>query len=194
MKNGGGEQPPPLTHTMTPSRAIFLTGFMGAGKTTVGAALARRMGCAFHDLDAVIVERAGQSVAQIFETSGEAGFRRLESEALTALLEQVGSAPVVVALGGGTLEAPRNLGAVRERGVLVALEAPVEALFARTRSNAGSRPLAADETGFRNLYARRRALYLAADVLVDSSTGDVEQVAARAQDSIEAVVGDRRKK
>lgn len=179
---------------MTPSRAFFLTGFMGAGKTSVGAALARRLGCPFHDLDAVITERAGRSVAEIFQTSGEAEFRRLESEALAGLLEQAGDEPAVIALGGGTLEDPQNLRAVRQRGVLVALDAPVEALFARTRRTPGSRPLAGDEAGFRSLYARRKALYLAADVLVDSGTGDVEQVAARAQDSIEAVLGDRRQK
>jgi len=177
---------------MTSSRAVFLTGFMGAGKTSVGAALARRMGCAFHDLDALMVERAGRSVAELFETSGEPEFRRLEAEALAALLAKLGEAPAVVALGGGTLEKPQNLAAVRQAGVLVALDAPVETLFARTRAAAGTRPLAADEAQFRRLYERRRALYLAADVVVDSGQGDVEAVAGRAQSSVEAVLGERR--
>jgi shikimate kinase len=179
---------------MTPSRTVFLTGFMGAGKTSVGAALARRMGCAFHDLDALIVERARQSVAEIFETSGEAGFRRLESEALAALLERLGDAPAVIALGGGTLEDAANLRAVRERGILVALEAPLETLLARTRRTPGTRPLALDEAGFCRLHARRQALYAAADVRVDSAAGDVEQVAARVQDSIETGMAHRRQK
>jgi len=179
---------------MTPSRAVFLTGFMGAGKTTVGAALATRMGCAFHDLDALIVERAGRSVAEIFETSGEAGFRRLESETLASLLAGARDATVVIALGGGTLQDPANLAAVRERGVLVALDAPLDTLFARARRAPGARPLAADEAGFRALYARRRPLYAAADVQVDSGSGDAEQVAARVQDSIETVNAHRRQK
>ena len=139
---------------MTPSRAIFLTGFMGAGKTSVGAALARRRACAFHDLDALVVERAGKSVAQIFATSGEAEFRRLESAALRELLAlSADGDSLVVALGGGTLADPQNLRAVCEAGVLlVALEAPAEVLYGRTQRARGTRPLAEDEAGFRQLY------------------------------------------
>jgi shikimate kinase len=182
---------------MTPSRAIFLTGFMGAGKTSVGAELARRRGYAFHDLDALIVERAGKSVAEIFATSGEPGFRKLESAALRDVLASVanGNSGVVVALGGGTLADPENLRAVREAGaVLVALEAPLEVLYRRTQKTRGSRPLAHDEAGFRQLYEARKPHYRAADVIVDSGAGDVETVAAQVEDSIAALIGDRREK
>src|SRR5512140_3179658 len=98
---------------MTSSHVLFLTGFMGTGKTSVGAELARRRGCAFFDLDAVIVERAGQSVAQIFESSGESGFRQLEAAALADLLGRAPQA-AIIALGGGTLLHPQSLGRVRE--------------------------------------------------------------------------------
>jgi shikimate kinase len=180
---------------MTPSRAILLTGFMGAGKTSVGAALARRRGCAFHDLDAFIVHQAGMSVAQIFATAGEPGFRRLESLALREALAQIGDSGGVIALGGGTLADAQNLRVVRESGaVLVALEAPVEVLFARTQQARGTRPLASDEAAFRKLYETRRPLYQAADVVVDSGTGDVEAVAAQVEDSIAALVGERRER
>lgn len=177
---------------MTPNGTVFLTGFMGAGKTSVGAALARRMGCAFHDLDALIVERAGQSVAEIFQTSGEAGFRKLEQEALQGLLRRLGPEAAVVALGGGTLEQPGSLAAIRGHGgVLVALDAPLETLFARTRRSPHARPLAADEAGFGRLYQRRKPLYQAADAVVEAA-GDVEQVAERVRGLVETMVAGRR--
>jgi shikimate kinase len=178
---------------MTPSRAYFLTGFMGAGKTSVGAALARRLGCAFHDLDALIVARAGKSVAQIFAAEGEGGFRRRESDALAGLLAELGSAPAVVALGGGTLLDARNAEAVRRTGgVVIALEAPVEVLYERTEAARGTRPLAADEAQFRKLYEARRPLYLAADVVVASGDADADAVAAQVEGSIRAFMGKER--
>lgn len=172
---------------MTPSRAIFLTGFMGAGKTSVGAELARRRGCAFHDLDAAVVERAGKPVAQIFAAAGEAEFRRLESEALRHVLARVGASVAVVALGGGTLATAENVRGLRAAdGILVALEAPVELLFERTRRARGTRPLAEDEAGFRRLYETRQPLYRAPniDVSVDSGSGDVAAVAERVEQAI----------
>ncbi|HTK94600.1 MAG TPA: shikimate kinase [Terriglobales bacterium] len=180
---------------MTPSRALFLTGFMGAGKTSVGAALARRRGCAFYDLDALIVERAGKSVAEIFATSGETGFREAESAALRDLLAQLAGGAAVVALGGGSLLSPGNAQAVRAAGgVVIALDAPLDVLLARTRAARGTRPLAEDEAGFRQLYAARRPQYLAADVVVESGSGGVEDVAQQVERSISALVGDRREK
>lgn len=182
---------------MTPNRAVFLTGFMGAGKTSVGAALARRRACAFYDLDALVVERAGRSVAEIFQTSGETEFRRLESDALSGLLARLGEtgAGAVIALGGGTQTVAENMCGMREAGgILVALEAPVEVLFGRTRKASGTRPLAQDEIAFRQLHASRQPHYLAADVRVDSATGDMEAVAGRIEDAIAAWSGDRREK
>src|SRR5438477_2595306 len=114
MTDGGGDEPPPFSHTMTPSRAILLTGFMGAGKTSVGAALARRRGSVFHDLDTLIEAEAGKSVAQIFETAGEAAFRQMEGIALRDVLPRVGDSGGVIALGGGTLAEPQGLRAVRD--------------------------------------------------------------------------------
>jgi len=178
---------------MTPSRAIFLTGFMGAGKTSVGAELARRRACAFHDLDAVVVKRAGMPVAQIFATIGETEFRRLESEALREVLAGLRAAEggAVVALGGGTLADAKNVQALRDvNGILVALDAPVELLFERTRAGHGTRPLARedDEAGFRKLYKLRQPLYRAADVSVDSGTGDVRVVAERVEQAVAALL------
>ncbi|MBI2678419.1 MAG: shikimate kinase [Candidatus Koribacter versatilis] len=180
---------------MTPSRAILLTGFMGAGKTSVGAALARLRGCAFHDLDALIAEQAGMPVAKIFATAGEPEFRRMESAALHDVLARVGDSGGVVALGGGTLADTQNLRAVRKAGaLLVALDAPVEVLFERTQRARGTRPLAMDEAGFRRLYETRKPLYQAADLVVDSGSGGVESVAAQVEHSIAALIGEWREK
>jgi len=84
-------------------RAVFLLGFMGAGKTSVGQALARRLGWGFVDLDQQIERRAGRTIAEIFAGSGEDAFRRIETAVLRELLAKLGhGSPLVVALGGGT--------------------------------------------------------------------------------------------
>lgn len=92
-----------------PVRAVFLVGFMGAGKSCVGQALSERLGWRFRDLDAMIEAREGRSIADIFRESGESGFRQVEYEVfgeLLARLEQ--EAPLIVALGGGTFAQAEN--------------------------------------------------------------------------------------
>lgn len=171
-------------NAMMPARAVFLAGFMGAGKTSVGEALARRWQCAFHDLDARIVARAGASIAEIFHNQGEAAFRELESEALRELLAGL-QAPAVVALGGGTLLRRENVERLRAAGgTLVLLDAPVEVLYERTQAARGTRPLALDEAAFRRLYDQRRAAYAAAEVTVESG-GSVDEVAERVERSLQ---------
>lgn len=94
-------------------RNVVLTGFMGTGKSTVGKLLARRLGYRFSDLDALIVERAGISINEIFERYGEQRFRELETEAIRSL---GGVSGRVVATGGGAVIAPRNRVLLREAG------------------------------------------------------------------------------
>ena len=110
---------------------MLLTGFMGAGKTSVGRSLAKRLGWAFTDLDACIEEREGRSLAAIFSNSGEAGFRRAESHALRSILMRCKRPPRrVVALGGGTLTRPGNVRQVaRSQAPLVFLQAPLATLL-----------------------------------------------------------------
>ena len=91
----------PVSRGIPALRAVSLVGFMGAGKTTVGRALAARLGWRFEDLDDVIRAREGRSVEQIFELQGEAGFRDLERQAVREILATVQSEPLVLALGGG---------------------------------------------------------------------------------------------
>ena len=118
---------------------LFLVGMMGAGKTTLGKALARRTGREFVDTDRLLVERTGVPVATIFEIEGEEGFRKRESQ----LLEEVAGADHrVVATGGGIILAPGNRRVMREAGTVVYLHARIERLWERTRHDS-SRPLLA---------------------------------------------------
>src|SRR5262249_58668423 len=90
-------------------RVVFLVGFMGAGKTSVGKALAEILGWKFEDLDDRIVAQERRSIAQIFSQSGEAGFRLTERKALESVLKDLTSTALVVALGGGAFVSPENV-------------------------------------------------------------------------------------
>jgi shikimate kinase len=118
---------------------IFLVGMMGAGKTTVGKALAHRAGLEFVDTDRVLVERCGVPVATIFEIEGEDGFRKRESDVLVELRERDSC---VVATGGGAVLAPENRQVMRDSGTVIYLRARVDSLWERVRHDA-SRPLLA---------------------------------------------------
>src|SRR5262245_4177165 len=116
---------------------IFLVGFMGAGKTTVGRVLAQLLQHRFFDLDEIIEKDAGKSVRQIFTEDGELEFRRVEKKALESLQ---GTWDAVVALGGGAYAAEENRRLVRELGTAVWLECPLEVCMARLAGDE-SRPL-----------------------------------------------------
>ena len=110
---------------------IFLTGFSGSGKTTVGRIAARLLGWAFVDLDEEIERAAGSTIEEIFARHGEPHFRRLESEALAAACERDRQ---VVSTGGGIVVDWRNRRAMERGGVVVCLEARPETLHARARA------------------------------------------------------------
>ena len=104
-----------------PPWPIFLIGFMGTGKSTVGRALSAEMTIPFVDLDQVVVEDAGKSISNIFAEDGEAQFRSLETAALARIAS---SGPAVVATGGGAPAYADNLELMRRTGLVIALEAP----------------------------------------------------------------------
>ena len=157
---------------------ILLTGFMGAGKTSVGRRLAANLGWPFIDLDEEIEKLAGESVREIFEHVGEGRFREVEARVLA---ESMRPDPVVVATGGGTLTFPRNLAAARSAGLVVWLN-PEFATLTRRVGGRGKedRPLFRDEATVLALYRERLSAYALADLKVDIALGEsVEEVAAR---------------
>lgn len=158
--------------------SVFLVGFMGAGKTSVGRVLGKRLGWRFEDLDDRIEERAGCSIEAIFRDSGEAAFRHAESAALRELLTEFGSEPKIIALGGGAMAQAENARLLRESGVTVVfLDAPAEELFRRCEQEDRARPLRRDLSQFRELYEQRRPFYMAAARCINTSGKDLETIA-----------------
>lgn len=148
---------------------IYLVGMMGAGKSTVGPALAERLGRAYVDTDDAVVERAGRSIAEIFDEEGETRFRVLEAEAI----EAAGEAGAVVALGGGAMAQPGMPERLAARGIAVWLEVDAETVLARIPDPA-SRPLLAglDAAGrlerVESLLAERAECYAKAAIRIDA--------------------------
>jgi shikimate kinase len=150
---------------------------MGAGKTSVGEALAAHLGCQFIDLDGRIEAQQKRKIYDIFRDSGESEFRRLESEELHRVMAEVEGKAAVVALGGGTFVHPANAHSFRNCGYTVFLDAPVELLWQRARAQ-GARPLASSENHFRQLYAARRSRYMEANCCVQTGGRPVAEVVA----------------
>jgi shikimate kinase / 3-dehydroquinate synthase len=150
-------------------RHVALIGFMGAGKSTVGAAVAERLGRPFVDLDREIERTAGATVPELFR-AGEAEFRAREvAEALRVLRT---GPPGVVSLGGGAVTSEQVRDSLRANATTVLLDVDVDTAWERSRG--GDRPLAQDELRFRALYERRRPLYEdCADVRATDADGAV---------------------
>ena len=144
---------------MNEAGRIFLIGPMGAGKSTIGRYLAELLGKEFLDSDHEIECRTGASIALIFEIEGEAGFRRRES----AIIEEITQRDnVVLATGGGAVLAASNRDALRNNGVVVYLQAPIDTLVART-SRDRNRPLLQQgerRAKFEEIMRVREPLYL----------------------------------
>ncbi len=117
---------------MKTANNIFLIGPMGAGKTTLGRALAKRLGLPFRDSDHEIEQRTGAAIPLIFELEGEAGFRARESAMLAELVQLD---PLVLATGGGAVLAPANRALLAQHGRVIYLHAPLEQLLKRTANS-----------------------------------------------------------
>jgi shikimate kinase len=162
------------------ANVVFLVGFMGAGKSSVGRALGQRLNWLFEDLDDRIERRERRTVAEIFRDSGEAAYRRIEHEVLQQILqESVSGAVKVVALGGGTFAQPQNHSMLRENGAMtVFLDAPLPELWKRCSEQGGAkRPLQGSQNIFRELYAQRLRYYKTASLKVDTSSKNIEAIA-----------------
>ena len=156
---------------------VYLIGLMGAGKTTVGRMLARRLKLRFVDADVEIEQRCGVKIPTIFDIEGEAGFRVREAQAIAELTAQEG---IVLATGGGVVLAPENRRRLAERGIVVYLRARPEDLYARVRHDRNRPLLAAGDplARLRELHAQRQPLYEEiADVVVDTGCQSVQALA-----------------
>ncbi len=157
---------------------IYLTGFMGSGKSTVGRLLAERFQVTFMDLDQEIERRAEMTVREIFERHGEPAFRQLEHEALRATLE---IPDVIVATGGGTVTFEANTRLIGRGGLSVWLNPPFAAIVARIGAlGKEDRPLFRNEVQALALYRERLPAYRRADLTVDVAPEEgPEEIAAR---------------
>jgi shikimate kinase len=157
---------------------VYLTGFMGTGKSAVGRELARRLRRPFVDLDSAIERASGKSVAELFEKRGERAFRRLERAALQRTAKRTG---LVVALGGGALLDKRNVLLVEKSGVLVKLTCSRRELVRRLRASRLSRPLLAGgslDDRVRSLLLARKGAHGDATIRVSTTNRSTVSAAA----------------
>jgi shikimate kinase len=158
---------------------IYLVGLMGSGKTTIGRALARRMGRRFFDSDHEIEHRTGVRIPVIFEHEGEAGFRKREAQTISELTQDVA---IVLATGGGAILNPENREAMRSTGWVVYLDVPIHILLERTRHDS-NRPLlqvADPKERLTALRTQRDPLYREiADLVIDGSRSNSNSAVAK---------------
>jgi len=164
---------------------LYLVGFMGSGKTTVGWRLAERRGMPFVDLDTAFEAMAGRTIRATFETHGEPWFREREAE----LLHGTEDLPeAVVALGGGTFMVPANRAFVKSRGASAFLDVPFDVIAARLGGKTADRPLFSSLEEAHALYETRRPFYKMSDWTIPvSASQTVDDVVAR----LDAVLGRR---
>ena len=170
--------------------AVFLVGFMGAGKSSVGRALGKQLNWVFEDLDDRIEAREGRTVVEIFRDAGEPEFRRAEHAALGHVLRELrGRGARIVALGGGAFVQKENAALLKRSGVpTVFLDAPVEDLWerccAQAREAGVERPLLRSREQFRELYETRSRSYSKASLKIQTGSRAVGTIAAEIVDRL----------
>jgi shikimate kinase len=150
---------------------------MGAGKTTVGRALAGKLGWEFVDLDDIIQARDGRTIPEIFQNSGEGAFRSLEQQLLQELVGSSRVKATVLSLGGGAFIDNTNQQLLRENEIpAVFLDASAEELFRRCQQPGVDRPLLGDRNGFSALYERRRPAYMNAGFCIQTAGREIASI------------------
>jgi len=158
---------------------IYLTGFMGSGKSTIGPILANTLGWDFYDLDKVIEKKTGKKIRQIFEQDGENFFRKIETETLRELSV---NNKVIISLGGGTIVSDENIGILKNSGKLIYLKMSSEAAFGRLKHKRDRPALKNDAEDFSekelmntisNLMKARTDYYEQADFTIDTDKSSV---------------------
>jgi shikimate kinase len=153
---------------------IYVVGFMGTGKSTVGRHLAHRLGWSFFDTDAEIEAAEKTAIAEIFATRDEAEFRRIETAVIGQHVSSVERGrPAVLALGGGAFSQPGNRVLLENNGLTVWLDCPFDTVRRRV-GQATHRPLARNPEAFAALYEARRHHYCLADIHIPISGDDPE--------------------
>ena len=155
---------------------IYLVGFMACGKSTVGRLLAEELGWHFGDVDQDIELQHKLTIAEIFDQSGEAAFREMESAAIAARVQAIERGrPTVLALGGGAFAQERNYSLLTGNGVSIWIDCSMEIIRQRV-AQSSHRPLARDPALLGRLYDERREAYLRAEYRVETF-GDSSEVA-----------------
>jgi len=184
MANDSGKRPDKSPTRITGN--IFLVGMMGAGKTSVGRVLARRLGKQFYDSDHMIEERTGVRIPVIFDIEGEAGFRTREH---TVLSEITGIDDIVLATGGGAVVNPDNRKLLHERGTVVYLRAAVRELLNRTRHDKNRPLLQTDDprTRLNTLFEQRDPLYReVAHIVIETGSPSLSSLVNRLETKLVA--------
>lgn len=162
------------------SPAIYLVGFMGSGKSTVGGLLAARLGWEFVDLDDEIEREGGAKITEIFAKFGELAFRTIEHRVLVEQIAEVRRGkPRVISLGGGAFVQPNNRQRIQDGGISIFLDCPPEELWRRVSAQGDDRPLARDQDEFLALHAIRRPDYERADFTIAAHGLTPEEIVAR---------------
>ncbi len=178
----GALETTPVALLAPPNEVLALLGLRGAGKSTVGRAVAERLGRTFVELDARIEEAAGLSLAEIWELHGETYYRRLEREALAKILD--GTPRVVIATGGGIVAEAATWDLLRRNATTVWLKARPEVHWERVVAQGDHRPMENDPLAMkrlRQLLREREGLYRQAHHTVDTSDAEVESVVANVE-------------
>lgn len=155
------------------SKPITLVGMMGAGKSHLGAQLSQTLGLSFFDSDKIIEEKAGQSVADIFDNFGEAKFREAEHNTICELLA---GGPSIIATGGGALMNAQTLERLKAQSIVVWLDADLETIWGRVQKS-NTRPLLQTENPkekIESLLEQRRSLYEQAHIHFDAGQEQTE--------------------
>ena len=159
---------------------VALTGFMAAGKSTIGKKLARKLGVSFYDIDEIVVEQHG-TISDIFYAQGEKQFRQYEHDAIAHVLDE--GQPGIIALGGGAVTHDPTLRMLKKRTYRVFVKVPPEQILGRLRKSPRVRPLIGPTPSLgkiRDLYEQRMPRYAHADFVIEagdlSTTQIVDQI------------------
>ena len=172
----------------TPRPIVALLGLRGAGKTSVGRLLARRLKIPFLELDTAIANRAGMALGEVFSLYGEDYYRRLERDVLAELVTS--TQPSVIAVGGGLVTAPETFNLLKRHAVTVWLRARTVDYWNRVMKQGDQRPMKEHpqaREALRELVARRDPLYRQADVTIETAGLNVARTVNRVADALEGI-------